>query len=107
MGRFGKQPPRALLLIDRGRTKTIDRGGTELGATDRSSRASASFRIRPVGWLNRLSNLLRRDELSRGIDEELEFHLDARTRDNVKTGMSRDAARDDARKRFGNRTLAK
>jgi predicted permease len=60
-----------------------------------------------VSWLNRLSNLIRREHLSRELDEELQFHIDARTRDNLKAGMNVEAARQDARWRFGNRTLAK
>jgi len=51
--------------------------------------------------------LLHPDALSRGLDEELQFHLDARTRDNLKSGMTAEAARRDASRRFGNRTLAK
>jgi putative ABC transport system permease protein len=60
-----------------------------------------------MSWLNRLSNLLRGDKLSGELDEELEFHLEARTRDNLAAGMTPEAARRDARRRFGNRTLAK
>jgi predicted permease len=60
-----------------------------------------------MSWLNRLSNLLRGDELSRGLDEELQFHVDARTRDNLKAGMTAEAARQDASQRFGNKMLAK
>jgi hypothetical protein len=60
-----------------------------------------------MSWLNRLSNLLRGDQLSGELDEELEFHLEARTRDNLAAGMTPEAARQDARRRFGNRTLAK
>jgi predicted permease len=60
-----------------------------------------------MSWLNRLSNLLRGDQLNGELDEELEFHLEARTRDNLAAGMTPDAARLDARRRFGNRTLAK
>jgi predicted permease len=60
-----------------------------------------------MSWLNRLSNLLRPDELSRNLDEELEFHIQARTQDNVRAGMGPEAARQDARRRFGNRTLSK
>jgi predicted permease len=60
-----------------------------------------------VSWFHRLSNLFHRDELSGDLDEELQFHLDARVRDNIHAGMSTDAAWDDARRRFGNRTRAK
>jgi hypothetical protein len=59
-----------------------------------------------MSWWNRLSNLLRREDLGRELDEELQFHIDARTRDNLKAGMTQEAARRDARRRFGNRTLA-
>lgn len=60
-----------------------------------------------MSWLSRLSNLWRGDKLSGELDEELEFHLEARTRDNLAAGMTPEAARRDARRRFGNRTLAK
>jgi hypothetical protein len=60
-----------------------------------------------VALKDRLWNLLRRDELSRGLDEELQFHLDSRTRDNVRAGMKDDEARFDALRRFGSRTAAK
>jgi hypothetical protein len=60
-----------------------------------------------VSWLNRLSNLLRREDLNRELDEELQFHIDARVRDNLTVGMTEEAARRDAMRRFGNWTLAK
>ena len=60
-----------------------------------------------MSWLNRLSNLLRGRTLDQELDEELQFHVDARTADNVAAGMSPAEARQDAARRFGNRTLAK
>ena len=60
-----------------------------------------------MSWMDRLSNVFRGQELSRGLDEELEFHVDARIRDNIKSGMSAEEAGRDARLRFGNRTLTK
>jgi len=60
-----------------------------------------------VSWRNRVSNLLRREDLGRELDEELQFHIDARVRDNLNAGMTAEAARRDARRRFGNWTLAK
>src|SRR5262245_6818009 len=54
-----------------------------------------------MSWLSRLSNLVRRRDLSAEIDEELQFHLDARIRDNLAAGMSLDEARQDALRRFG------
>jgi putative ABC transport system permease protein len=56
-----------------------------------------------VGWLTRLANLFRRRDLNAEIDEELQFHLDARTEDNVKLGMTPAEARRDALHRFGGR----
>jgi len=60
-----------------------------------------------VSWFNRLSNLLHREDLGSELDEELQFHIYARTRDNLKAGMTEEAARRDARRRFGNLTLAR
>jgi predicted permease len=51
--------------------------------------------------------LLRREDLGRDLDEELQFHIDSRVRDNLNAGMTEEAARLDARRRFGNWTLAK
>jgi hypothetical protein len=50
-------------------------------------------RIRPL-WSRRT--------LKREIDEELRFHLEQRTAENVAAGMSPDKAAREARKRFGN-----
>jgi hypothetical protein len=41
------------------------------------------------------------------LEEELQFHLDARTRDNLSAGMNAAAAQHDAKRRFGNATLTK
>ena len=60
-----------------------------------------------MSWWNRLSNLLRREDLGTELDEELQFHIDSRIRDNLNAGMTEEAARRDARRRFGNWTLAK
>jgi predicted permease len=60
-----------------------------------------------MSWFNRFSNLFRRENVGEELDEEVQFHLDARTRDNLNAGMSAEAAQLDARRRFGNPTLAK
>ena len=60
-----------------------------------------------MNWWLRLLNLLRPNRLDRELDEELQFHLDSRIRDNLALGMTPRAACADARRRFGNRTLAK
>jgi putative ABC transport system permease protein len=57
--------------------------------------------------MNRLANLVRPGQLDRELEEEMRFHLDARTRDNRKSGMHADEARLDAIRRFGNQPLAK
>jgi putative ABC transport system permease protein len=54
-----------------------------------------------MSWLTRLSNLVRRRDLNAEIDEELQFHVDARIRDNLAAGMTADEARRDALRRFG------
>jgi putative ABC transport system permease protein len=59
-----------------------------------------------MGWISRLVNVYRKDRLRGQIDEELEFHLAARARDNIASGMKPEEAREDARRRFGNPALA-
>ena len=60
-----------------------------------------------MSWFNRFSNLFRRENLDAELDEEVQFHLDARTRDNLNAGMNAEVAQLDATRRFGNATLAK
>jgi predicted permease len=60
-----------------------------------------------VGWLNRIANILRPARVSDEIDEELRYHINARIADNVAAGMSREEARADAVRRFGNATVAR
>jgi putative ABC transport system permease protein len=57
-----------------------------------------------MSWMNRLSNVLRRRDLNAEIDEELQFHLDARVRDNIAAGMSEVKARREAFRAFGSRS---
>jgi len=54
-----------------------------------------------MAWLQRLVNAFRREPIRSEIDEELQFHLDARTADNLRAGMSREEARRDAERRLG------
>ena len=60
-----------------------------------------------MSWFNRVSNLFHRKQIDDELDEELQFHLEARTRANLNAGMNAEAAQHDARRRFGNATLAK
>ena len=52
-------------------------------------------------WL-RIRSLLQRREVKREIDEELRFHIEQRTAENIAAGMSPEEAAREARKRFGN-----
>ena len=52
-------------------------------------------------WL-RIRSLWQRREAKREIDEELRFHLEQRTAENLAAGMSPEEAAREARKRFGN-----
>src|SRR5207248_293430 len=54
-----------------------------------------------MSWLNRFANLFRGDRIDRDIEEELRFHLEARTRENLAAGMTFAEARQDATRRFG------
>ena len=56
-----------------------------------------------MAWIHRLTNLMRRRDLNVEIDEELQFHLEARISDNLAAGMTGDEARRDALRRFGSR----
>ena len=58
-------------------------------------------------WMNRLANIFRRAKVRDEIDEELRFHISARIADNLAAGMSPEAARVDAVRRFGNTTLSR
>jgi len=60
-----------------------------------------------VAWSNRLANLLRPARVSNEIEEELRYHIDARTADNIAAGMSREDARRDAVRRFGSTALSR
>ncbi len=51
---------------------------------------------------SKLRSLWQRSEVKREIDEELRFHLEQRTAENITAGMSPEEAAREARKRFGN-----
>ena len=60
-----------------------------------------------MAWFNRLANLLRPSRVSSEIEEELRYHIDARTADNIAAGMNCEDARRDAVLRFGNVALSR
>jgi predicted permease len=59
-----------------------------------------------MSWLNiflaRLRSLLGRDAVIQDIDEELRLHIELETQTNIERGMSPEAARQAARRSFGN-----
>jgi predicted permease len=57
--------------------------------------------------LNRLRSLFRRTELESDLDEELKFHVEMKTRENLAAGMPLEEARAAALKAFGNLARAK
>jgi hypothetical protein len=57
--------------------------------------------------LARVRGVWRADEINREIDDELQFHIDMCTEENVRRGMTPDEARRDALQRFGHRTRIK
>jgi predicted permease len=56
----------------------------------------------PKSIWSRIRSLGQRREVKQEIDEELRFHLEQRTAENIATGMSPEEAAREARKRFGN-----
>ena len=58
-----------------------------------------------VRWFHRLTALVRANRLQRDLDDELLFHIEARTRDNIARGMTPNEARLATLRLFGNRTL--
>lgn len=54
-------------------------------------------------WRKRLRVLLRREEVERELEEEFAFHLEMETRNNLRAGMTPEAARRQAALTFGGR----
>src|SRR5688500_4843624 len=59
-----------------------------------------------AAW-HRLDALIRRRRFDRDLDDELAFHLTMREQELRDAGLAPDAARDEARRRFGNVTNLK
>ena len=56
-------------------------------------------------FLRRLQTLWRSEQLYKEIAEEMRFHIDQRTADNIRRGMPSAEARKEAEQRFGKETL--
>src|SRR5687768_9957973 len=54
-----------------------------------------------MSWMSRLANVLRSGKLQAELDEELQFHMDARIRELTDSGMTRAAAAAEVARRFG------
>lgn len=55
----------------------------------------------------RLRTLLRRSEIERELDDELRYHIERQSEQNIRMGMNPEAARDAARRAFGGVEQAK
>ncbi len=56
-----------------------------------------------MSWLSRMANVFRSSAVDRTLDEEMQFHIEARVDDLVAAGMTREAAELAASRQFGNR----
>jgi hypothetical protein len=58
-----------------------------------------------MGFWNRITNTFGgKQQLAADVSDEIAFHIEERTRENIARGMTEQAARAEARRRFGNRT---
>src|SRR5687767_14629916 len=55
-----------------------------------------------MSWFSRFVNVLRHARLDRDLDDEIRFHLEARTEELTRAGMSAEEAKRRARRQFGN-----
>src|SRR5205809_841897 len=55
-----------------------------------------------MSFWSRFANVFRTGRLERELDEELQFHIDARIRELTAAGMTREAAAAEVARRFGN-----
>jgi predicted permease len=55
-----------------------------------------------MSWWSRLSNVFRAGRVEHELDEELQFHVEERIREQMASGMTREAAAAQVARRFGN-----
>ncbi len=58
-----------------------------------------------MSWFSRFVSVIRSDRLNRDLDDEIRFHLDARTEEYTRAGLSIDEASARARREFGSPAL--
>src|SRR5712691_1077826 len=63
--------------------------------------------MRAMGWIRRLRNTLPGSRLDAMFADEARFHLEERTDEYVRSGMTREQAEIEARRRLGNLTRAR
>ncbi|MPY87818.1 MAG: FtsX-like permease family protein [Luteitalea sp.] len=56
-----------------------------------------------MSWLSRLANVLRTSKVERDLEDELQFHIEARIDELVQTGVPRHVAEGQVARRFGSR----
>src|SRR5690242_15868730 len=54
-----------------------------------------------MGWLSRIAAIVRSRKLERDLDEELQFHIELKTQENIAAGMPPEEARYAALRAFG------
>ena len=59
-----------------------------------------------MGWLRRLRDTVASSRMEHSLDEELRFHIEERTNEYVRDGMTPETAKREALRRFGNVPLA-
>ena len=60
-----------------------------------------------MSWLSRFVSVIRSDRLNRDLDDEIRFHLDARTEEYTRAGLSIEEASARARRQFGSPALVR
>jgi hypothetical protein len=54
-----------------------------------------------MSWIRRIGSIARRGRLEQDLDDELRFHIELKTRENIEAGMSSEEARLAALRAFG------
>jgi hypothetical protein len=103
MGGFPEQPPREILPADGGGTQATGGGGGPLEPHGGGHRAHYGTRLTELRL--RLRTLLKRRQLDRDIEEEMQFHLQLREQRFRAEGVPADEAQAAARRQFGNVTF--
>lgn len=60
-----------------------------------------------MSWFSRLLNVVRHHRVDSDLDEEIRFHLSARTEELIRDGMTPEQAENQARRQFGNALLTR